>query len=76
MFRAFVDEPGPAGQQTPAPPSSAHAGLPWWALVLPALTFAALLLLAFGPTAASASGAPVLPQLLERVQQSLGHHPG
>lgn len=45
-------------------------------LVLPALTIAALLLLAFGPTAASASGHPVLPQLLERVQQSLGHHPG
>ncbi|MFB6594120.1 hypothetical protein [Streptomyces diastaticus] len=57
-------------------PSSAHAGLPWWALVLPVLTFAALLLLAFGPTAASASGDPVLPQLLERVQQTLGHHPG
>ncbi|WP_436736303.1 hypothetical protein [Streptomyces sp. BBFR102] len=54
----------------------AHPGLPWWALALPVLTFAALLLLAFGPTAASASGDPVLPQLLERVQRTLAHHPG
>ncbi|MEU3362015.1 hypothetical protein [Streptomyces albidoflavus] len=60
---------------TPVPPA-ARSSLPWWALALPALAFAALLLLAFGPTAPSASAGLVLPQLLELVQQSLGHHPG
>ncbi|MEY6567322.1 hypothetical protein ACWEJQ_13345 [Streptomyces albidoflavus] len=64
------DPPG-----TPVPPA-ARASLPWWALALPALAFAGLLLLAFGPTAPSASADPVLPQLLERVQQSLAHQPG
>ncbi|MFC7467428.1 hypothetical protein ACFQVA_07235 [Actinomadura keratinilytica] len=42
---------------TPVPPA-ARSSLPWWALALPALAFAALLLLAFGPTAPSASAAP------------------
>lgn len=60
----------------PSAPPRTHPGLPWWALALPALAFAALLLLAFGPTAPSASGGPALPQLVERVQQTLAHRPG
>lgn len=56
--------------------STAQAGveirLPWWAVALPAVAFAALLLLISAPGRAHASAAdPALGHLIERVQHSL-----
>ncbi|MEU5718259.1 hypothetical protein AB0G71_21185 [Streptomyces sp. NPDC020403] len=46
--------------------------LPWWAVALPALAFAALLLLISGPgRAQAASGDPAVGQLLGRVLELL-----
>ncbi|MET7290334.1 hypothetical protein [Streptomyces sp. NPDC005573] len=44
--------------------------LPWWALALPALAFAALLALILNPSDAhAASGTPAVAQLLTHVRQ-------
>ncbi|MCX4980057.1 hypothetical protein OG259_31720 [Streptomyces sp. NBC_00250] len=46
--------------------------LPWWALVLPAAAFVALLLLMTGPGGAhAAAGDPGVGGVLERIQQTL-----
>ncbi|MET8182315.1 hypothetical protein [Streptomyces sp. NPDC005336] len=67
----------PAAPHTrPAHPadSSMEIRLPWWAVALPALAFAALLLLLAGPTEAhAASGSGALPHFLGLVHQALGH---
>ncbi|MFF2509467.1 hypothetical protein ACFVTY_39825 [Streptomyces sp. NPDC058067] len=60
-------------------PHPAQAGgvdirLPWWAIVLPAITFAALLLLIRNPADAhAATGDPALGHLLARIQQAVLH---
>ncbi|MGW1229478.1 hypothetical protein [Streptomyces sp. NPDC001478] len=47
--------------------------LPWWAVVLPALAFAALLLLMAGPGEAhAASGEPAISRLLGHLVAFLG----
>lgn len=54
----------------PAPRDGADTRLPWWALVLPALAFAALLTLILNPADAhGAAGEPVIAHLVERAQQ-------
>ncbi|WP_151479864.1 hypothetical protein [Streptomyces albicerus] len=54
----------------PATRRGVETRLPWWALVLPALAFAALLLLILNPADAHAAGAdPAVGDLFERVQQ-------
>jgi hypothetical protein len=54
----------------PATGRGAETRLPWWALLLPALAFAALLLLILNPADAHAAGTdPVVGNLFERVQQ-------
>jgi len=64
----------PARTHTPPRPASASAGgvdtrLPWWALALPALAFATLLVLILNPADAHAAGSdPVITHLVERVQ--------
>ncbi|HET6353285.1 hypothetical protein ACFYW6_08975 [Streptomyces sp. NPDC002659] len=46
--------------------------LPWWALALPMLAFAVLLLLIADPAQAQASGGePAVGQILERIQHTL-----
>ncbi|MFD3653688.1 hypothetical protein [Streptomyces sp. NPDC058620] len=56
---------------TPAP-GSVEVRLPWWAVVLPALAFAALLLLIVGPGEARAStGDPALGRLLAQIMDLL-----
>jgi hypothetical protein len=63
----------------PAPPAggAVDVRLPWWAIALPAIAFAALLLLLTGPSdaqAVSGSGAGgALSQFLELLRQTLGH---
>ncbi|GAA1368080.1 hypothetical protein [Streptomyces beijiangensis] len=53
-------------------PGRVDIKLPWWAVVLPAIAFAILLLLITAPgQAQAASGDPALTHLLERVQESL-----
>ncbi|AEN09156.1 MULTISPECIES: hypothetical protein [unclassified Streptomyces] len=48
-----------------APDDAVEARLPWWAVVLPALAFAALLLLIAGPgQAEAATGDPAVGRLL------------
>ncbi|GAA3369686.1 hypothetical protein GCM10020367_13370 [Streptomyces sannanensis] len=48
--------------------------LPWWAIALPVMAFAVLLLLMTGSGSAyAADGGPAITQLLERVQQTLSH---
>ncbi|MCX4909858.1 hypothetical protein [Streptomyces sp. NBC_00878] len=48
--------------------------LPWWALVLPALAFAALLLVILNPADAHAAGGdPAVGRLFEYVQQIVPH---
>jgi hypothetical protein len=60
-------------------PHPARAGgvdvrLPWWAIALPALTFAVLLLLILNPADAhAATGDPAVGQLLDRIQQAVLH---
>ncbi|MCQ9133508.1 MULTISPECIES: hypothetical protein [Streptomyces] len=53
----------------PAAPGGVDTRLPWWALALPALAFAGLLLLILNPADAQAAGSdPVITHLVERVQ--------
>ena len=49
------------------------ARLPWWALALPTLAFATLLLLILNPAdaQAAASADPAITHVLERIQQAL-----
>ncbi|WP_434588339.1 hypothetical protein [Streptomyces sp. A5-4] len=54
------------------PASGVEMRLPWWAVVLPAIAFAVLLVLIAGPgQAQAASGDPAVTHLMERIQQSL-----
>ncbi|GGX78581.1 hypothetical protein [Streptomyces minutiscleroticus] len=56
----------------PATTGGAETRLRWWALALPALAFAVLLLLMAHPADAPAAGAePALAHFLERVQQAM-----
>ena len=58
----------------PATRRGVETRLPWWALVLPALAFAALLLLILNPADAHAAGAgPAVGQLFEHVRQIVLH---
>ncbi|MGW7052094.1 hypothetical protein [Streptomyces sp. NPDC054887] len=48
--------------------------LPWWAVALPMLAFAVLLLLIAGPGEAQAApGDPAVTHLVERVRHTLSH---
>jgi hypothetical protein len=49
--------------------------LPWWALALPALAFAALLLLVGSPDAHAADDSGTLTQLFGLVRGALTHQP-
>ncbi|MFF9811541.1 hypothetical protein ACF1G5_41765 [Streptomyces coeruleorubidus] len=54
----------------PATRVGADSRLPWWALALPTLAFAALLVLILNPSdAQAATGDPLITHLFERVQQ-------
>ncbi|MEU1620584.1 hypothetical protein ACFZAU_39005 [Streptomyces sp. NPDC008238] len=55
----------------PAAGRGTQTRLPWWALALPALAFAALLALVAGPGAAEASAAEPVGQLLHTVGEGL-----
>ncbi|MFF6998746.1 hypothetical protein ACFY93_27785 [Streptomyces sp. NPDC008313] len=56
----------------PATTGRVDIRLPWWALALPALAFAALLMLILNPADAQASaGDPGIAHLFERAQQAL-----
>lgn len=55
----------------PAAGSGTQTRLPWWALALPALAFAALLALVAGPGAAEASAAEPAGRLLQTVGEGL-----
>ncbi|MGP4049040.1 hypothetical protein [Streptomyces sp. 2A115] len=58
----------------PATRGGVGTRLPWWAVVLPALAFVALLLLILNPAdAQAASGDPAVGRLFERVQQIVLH---
>jgi hypothetical protein len=58
----------------PATTGGIDSRLPWWAVVLPALAFAALLLLILNPADAQAAGGdPSVSHIFERVQQALLH---
>ncbi|MET4923979.1 hypothetical protein P3L51_16680 [Streptomyces sp. PSRA5] len=65
----------PAPTHTRSHRPSAHGvdiRLPWWAVVLPALAFAALLLLMAGPGQAAASaGEPGVGHVVIQIQQTL-----
>ena len=58
--------PAPPHTSSPRPASgTVEVRLPWWAVVLPSLAFAALLLLIVGPGRAhAATGDPAIGQLL------------
>ncbi|MWA10216.1 hypothetical protein [Streptomyces sp. BA2] len=52
--------------------ASVEIQLPWWAIALPAVAFAALLLLILNPADAHAtSGEPVVTHVLERIQETV-----
>ncbi|GAP52268.1 hypothetical protein [Streptomyces azureus] len=54
----------------PATRAGVDSRLPWWALALPTLAFAALLVLILNPSdAQAATGDPLITHLFERVQQ-------
>ncbi|MET9561118.1 MULTISPECIES: hypothetical protein [Streptomyces] len=58
----------------PATGRGVDTRLPWWALLLPALAFAALLLLILNPADAHAAGTdPAVGSLFERIQQLVLH---
>jgi hypothetical protein len=58
----------------PAATGGVDTRLPWWAVVLPALAFAALLLLILNPADAHAAGSdPAFTQMLERARDLLHH---
>ncbi|WP_338675729.1 hypothetical protein V1460_24280 [Streptomyces sp. SCSIO 30461] len=59
--------------RTPAPePGGSEIRLPWWALVLPVVAFAALLVLMTASGQAHAVGDPSSDFLLERIQSLTG----
>ena len=62
-----------APTHTPLPPGHLDqhtARLPWWAVALPALAFAALLLVIVNPAQAhAATGDPAVGRILEQIQQ-------
>ncbi|MEV3856614.1 hypothetical protein AB0J38_20085 [Streptomyces sp. NPDC050095] len=54
----------------PAATRGVDITLPWWAIVLPALAFVALLLLILNPAdAQAASGDPAISHILERARE-------
>jgi hypothetical protein len=56
-------------RRDPAESGSVEIQLPWWAIALPAIAFAALLLLVLNPADAhAASSEPVVTTLIERIQ--------
>ncbi|MFF8639185.1 MULTISPECIES: hypothetical protein [unclassified Streptomyces] len=56
-------------RRDPAESGSVEIQLPWWAVALPAIAFAALLLLVLNPADAhAASSEPVVTTLIERIQ--------
>ncbi|MEV6757901.1 hypothetical protein [Streptomyces sp. NPDC051214] len=56
----------------PKDSASVEIQLPWWAIALPAIAFAALLLLILNPADAhAASGDPVVTHVLERIQETV-----
>ncbi|MGW1022777.1 hypothetical protein ACWD4J_03520 [Streptomyces sp. NPDC002577] len=56
----------------PARTGGAVPRLPWWAVVLPAIAFAALLMLVLNPAdAQAASGDPSITHVFERMQQAV-----
>ncbi|MFS0691961.1 hypothetical protein [Streptomyces nitrosporeus] len=64
--------PAPTHTRTPrtAPKDAAEVRLPWWAVALPALAFAALLMLIAGPGQAHAAvGDPALGRLLGMIME-------
>ncbi len=65
--------PAPAHTRPhPARTGGAATRLPWWALVLPAIAFAALLTLVLNPADAHAeSGDPSITHVFERMQQAV-----
>ncbi|WJV49640.1 hypothetical protein [Streptomyces flavofungini] len=53
-------------------PAGIEIQLPWWAIALPAIAFAALLLLILNPADAhAASGEPAVTDILERLRHLL-----
>ncbi|QEV17373.1 MULTISPECIES: hypothetical protein [Streptomyces] len=59
----------PHTRRDPAEPGSTEIQLPWWAIALPAVAFAALLLLILNPADAhAASSGPAVTGLLEHIQ--------
>ena len=61
---------GPYAHAAPPGDPGRRRRVPWWALALPALAFAALLALILNPSDAhAATGDPAITQLFERVQQ-------
>ncbi|MEV0322128.1 hypothetical protein ACIBKX_00095 [Streptomyces sp. NPDC050658] len=58
--------------EAPKDSASVEIQLPWWAIALPAIAFAALLLLILNPADAhAASGEPMVTHLLERIQETV-----
>ena len=56
----------------PATTGGVDSRLPWWALALPALAFATLLVLILNPSNAhAATGDPAITQLFQRAQELL-----
>ncbi|MEV7191957.1 hypothetical protein AB0N81_09105 [Streptomyces sp. NPDC093510] len=56
-------------RRDPAQSGSVEIQLPWWAIALPAIAFAALLLLILNPVDAhAATSEPVVTNLLERIR--------
>ncbi|WP_228994270.1 hypothetical protein [Streptomyces sp. DH8] len=65
--------PVPTHPRSPRPPVDGRGvRLPWWALALPAVAFAALLSMILTPGQAhAATGVPVLGQLVEHILRLL-----
>ncbi|BAG22516.1 MULTISPECIES: hypothetical protein [Streptomyces] len=66
--------PAPTHTRSPRPAADGvEIRLPWWAVALPAVAFAALLLMIIAPGEAQAAtpGDPALGQLIERALQLL-----
>ncbi|MCF3121692.1 hypothetical protein IPZ68_18555 [Streptomyces arenae] len=61
-------------RRDPADSGSVEIQLPWWAIALPAIAFAALLLLILNPVDAhAATSEPVVTNLLERIRTMVLH---
>jgi len=57
---------------SPEPPDSVEIRLPWWVVALPAIAFAALLLLIVSPGEAhAATTVPTVDRILPQVHQTL-----